>query len=187
MDSPVSMSQRAKSPMCTSPFTVHFCVSQFGLQLWFINRDRFPFCPASMTRSCGAKSSTDRLKETGRGFSPLSGDLVLPNYLREGEHVEVGHVVFMGAFDSLLALFCVDHLTHILRHKLPLKDTNTHISCSFRHHKCNFLQGVLHNPPPHTGYLSTAQFFQPSLGAGLPWGPNRGRLSWSLLSLHTVV
>lgn len=58
-NSPVSMSQRAKSPMCTSPFTVHFCVSQFGLQLWFINRDKLPFCAASMTRSYEAKLSRD--------------------------------------------------------------------------------------------------------------------------------
>lgn len=66
----------------------------------------------------------------------LNGDLMLPNYLCEGEHVEVRHVVFMGPFDSLLALFCIYHLTHIFCHKLTLK--NTHISCSFRQHKCNF-------------------------------------------------
>lgn len=51
INSPASMSQRAKIPIRTSPFTVHFWVSQFGLQLWLINRDEFPFGPASMTRS----------------------------------------------------------------------------------------------------------------------------------------
>ncbi|TNN66846.1 hypothetical protein EYF80_022915 [Liparis tanakae] len=50
-NSPASMSKRAKSPMRTSPFTVHFWVSQFGLQLWFMKRDEFPFGPASITRS----------------------------------------------------------------------------------------------------------------------------------------
>ena len=51
VDSPASTSQRVKRPMRTSPFTVHFWVSQFGLQLWFMNREEFPFGPASITRS----------------------------------------------------------------------------------------------------------------------------------------
>lgn len=65
VNSPASISQRAKSPMRTSPFTVHFCVSQFGLQLWFINRDEFPFGPASITRSYEVKThvKTPELKK----------------------------------------------------------------------------------------------------------------------------
>ena len=46
--SPALMSSTAKSPTRTSPFTFHFCVSQLGWQLWFINRLRFPFGPASI-------------------------------------------------------------------------------------------------------------------------------------------
>lgn len=56
LHSPASMSQSAKSPMRTSPFTVHFCVSQFGLQLWFIKRAEFPLGPASITRSCEGRT-----------------------------------------------------------------------------------------------------------------------------------
>ena len=49
-DIPGLMSRRANSPTLASPFTVHFCVSQLGSQLWFMKRDQFPFGPASMIR-----------------------------------------------------------------------------------------------------------------------------------------
>lgn len=84
VNSPASISQRAKSPMRTSPFTVHFCVSQFGLQLWFINRDEFPFGPASITRSYEVKThvKTPEFKKARGGLSsPLSNvsvSLMLP-------------------------------------------------------------------------------------------------------------
>lgn len=50
----------------------------------------------------------------------------LQRYLGEGEHVEVGHVIFMGTFDSLLALLRVYHLSHVLLHKVTL-DNKTNI------------------------------------------------------------
>lgn len=40
--------------------------------------------------------------------------------LCESEHVEIGHMVFMSFFDSLLTLLCVNHLPNILSHKVPL-------------------------------------------------------------------
>lgn len=48
---PAATSTSAKSPTRVSPFTVHFWVSQFGWQLWFMNLAWFPFGPASMMRS----------------------------------------------------------------------------------------------------------------------------------------
>ena len=42
------MCLEANKPMRKSPFTVHFCVSQFGSQLLFMNRDKLPFGPASI-------------------------------------------------------------------------------------------------------------------------------------------
>ena len=36
---PAAMSSIAKSPMRMSPLTFHFCVSQFGWQLWFMKRE----------------------------------------------------------------------------------------------------------------------------------------------------
>ena len=41
-------------------------------------------------------------------------------YLRESEHVEVGDVILMGVFDSLLALFRVYHLANVFCHKVTL-------------------------------------------------------------------
>lgn len=49
---PWGMSCRANRPTRVSPFTVHFWVSQFGWQQWFMKRAWFPLGPASMTRSC---------------------------------------------------------------------------------------------------------------------------------------
>lgn len=43
-------------------------------------------------------------------------------YLGEGEHVEVGHVILVGAFDSLLALLRVYDLSNVLGHKVALGD-----------------------------------------------------------------
>lgn len=125
--SPASMSQSAKSPIRTSPFTVHFCVSQFGLQLWFINRAEFPLGPASITRSCEARTKVKIHDNLGIAHW---GSLVRVSlwchscYLGEGEHVEVGHVIFMSTFDSLLALLWVYHLSHILGHKVTLATNN---------------------------------------------------------------
>ena len=48
---PRGMSCRANSPTLVSPFTVHFWVSQFGWQQWFMKRAWFPLGPASMIRS----------------------------------------------------------------------------------------------------------------------------------------
>lgn len=48
---PAATSTRANSPTRVSPLTVHFCVSQFGWQQWFMKRASFPFGPASMIRS----------------------------------------------------------------------------------------------------------------------------------------
>lgn len=138
-------------------------------------------------------------QENWADISSSTGDLMLLNYFRESEHVEVGHVVFMGPFDSLLALFCIYHLTHIFGDKLTLKDTNTHfIYVVSNTMNATFCKLYCITPPPHQGYWATAHFFQqwhiihscqytPSWWADLPWGPNRGRLSWPLLSLHTVV
>lgn len=58
-------------------------------------------------------------------------DHVTVFYLGEGEHVEVGHVIFMGAFDSLLALLGVDDLSHILTHKVTLEQTTKQIFTVF--------------------------------------------------------
>jgi len=44
------------------------------------------------------------------------------SYLGEREHVEVVHVVLVGAFDPLLALLRVDHLSHVLGHKVALEE-----------------------------------------------------------------
>ena len=35
-------------PMHSSPLTIHFCVSQFGSQLWLRNRPAFPRSAASI-------------------------------------------------------------------------------------------------------------------------------------------
>lgn len=48
---PLGISCRANSPTLVSPFTVHFWVSQFGWQQWFMKRAWFPLGPASMIRS----------------------------------------------------------------------------------------------------------------------------------------
>ena len=45
---PAAMSSMLKIPTLTSPLTFHFCVSQFGWQLWLINRAKLPCRPASM-------------------------------------------------------------------------------------------------------------------------------------------
>lgn len=126
VNSPASISQSAKSPMRTSPFTVHFWVSQFGLQLWFINRDEFPFGPASITRSCEERRTLrHRALKKNKKLRFLLWTMFQCHwcYLSEGEHVEVAHVIFMGAFDSLLALLWVYHLPHILCHKVTLEET----------------------------------------------------------------
>lgn len=52
---PWGMSCRANSPTLVSPFTVHFWVSQFGWQLWFMKRAWFPLGPASIIRSWNNK------------------------------------------------------------------------------------------------------------------------------------
>lgn len=107
--------------MRTSPFTVHFWVSQFGLQLWFINRDEFPFGPASITRSYKESRPLIQLRFS-KCFLGVSGQ----HYLSEGEHVEVGHVILMGSLDSLLALLGVYHLSHVLFDKVALEKTTNH-------------------------------------------------------------
>lgn len=43
-------------------------------------------------------------------------------HLSECKHVKVGHVIFVSAFDPLLALLRVDHLAHVLSHKVALKE-----------------------------------------------------------------
>lgn len=45
-------------------------------------------------------------------------------HLGECQHVEVGHVVFVSALDPLLALLRVDHLPHVLGHKVALEENN---------------------------------------------------------------
>lgn len=125
--SPASMSQSAKSPMRTSPFTVHFCVSQFGLQLWFINRAEFPLGPASITRSCEGRTKAKIHENLGIAHWGSLARVSLwchSCYLGKGKHVEVGHVIFMSTFDSLLALLWVYHLSHILGHKVTLETNN---------------------------------------------------------------
>jgi len=52
-----------------------------------------------------------------------------PGYLGEREHVEVRDVVFVGALDALLALLGVDHLAHVLRHKVTLEENNMFSMC----------------------------------------------------------
>lgn len=126
--SPASMSLSAKSPMRTSPLTVHFCVSQFGLQLWLMNRAEFPLGPASITRSCivednsgGEKKKITTVPESWCRFPAQESHLGTHEcHLGECEHVEVGHVIFVSAFDPLLALLRVDHLPHVLGHKVAL-------------------------------------------------------------------
>ena len=49
-----------------------------------------------------------------------AGFVVFMCDLGEGEHVEVSHTVLVGEFDSLLALLGVDHLPHVLGHKIAL-------------------------------------------------------------------
>lgn len=124
--SPASISQRANSPMRTSPFTVHFCVSQFGLQLWFINRDEFPFGPASITRSFKKRLGVFKnpWKRLCLAEAIVYGLWMLCRcYLGKNEHVKVGYMIFMGPFDSLLALFRVYNLSHVLLHKVTLDKT----------------------------------------------------------------
>lgn len=125
--SPASMSLSAKSPMRTSPLTVHFCVSQFGLQLWLMNRAEFPLGPASITRSCivednsgGEKKKITTVPESWCRFPAQESLGTHECHLGECEHVEVGHVIFVSAFDPLLALLRVDHLPHVLGHKVAL-------------------------------------------------------------------
>lgn len=81
-----------------------------------------------MTRSYASKGERQLAEENMADISSLNSDMTLSKYLCESEHVEVGHVVFMGPFDSLLALFCIYHLTYIFCHKLTLKDTSTHFT-----------------------------------------------------------
>lgn len=116
--------------MRTSPLTVHFCVSQFGLQLWFINRDELPFGPASITRSYKGEMERWTLRHQGTrntGWRTPHWTMFQYHwcYLGEGEHVEVGHVIFLRTFDSLLALLWVYYLSHILRHKVTLEEIKT--------------------------------------------------------------
>lgn len=40
--------------------------------------------------------------------------------LCEGEHVEVGHMIFMRLFDSLLTLLRVNHFSNIFSHKVTI-------------------------------------------------------------------
>lgn len=120
MNSPVSISQRAKSPMWTSPFTVHFCVSQFGLQLWFINRDKFPFRLASITRSYEGKMCIKGLKECSWSSTQWFGATELPWWgwaCRSWSRGFHGHVWFAAA--TLLSLSPLPHTlsqTHPGRH-----------------------------------------------------------------------
>lgn len=182
VNSPASISQRAKRPMRTSPFTVHFCVSQLGLQLWFINREEFPFGPASITRSWGGKRALQSNKADGRRLlSSKQESRCQCGYLGEGEHVEVGHVIFVGAFDSLLTLLGVYYLSNVLGHEVTLGETaNVHF---------NSVLCIACTPLFWISWCGSGQHLgqrPPSWGPGWSWGPNRGRRSSPRLSLHTV-
>jgi len=48
-------------------------------------------------------------------------------YLVDGEHVEVGYVVFVSILNPSQAFFVVDQFAHIFVHKLPLHKNNHNI------------------------------------------------------------
>lgn len=126
---PLGMSCRANKPTLVSPFTVHFWVSQFGWQQWFMKRAWLPLGPASMIRSWKKKKL-----QTSRDSSwimTLWGHQA-QTHLVQCEHVEVTDIVLLGVSDAGSAFLLIDHFSHVLTHKGSLSSKRRRERRTFR-------------------------------------------------------